>query len=194
MKNIDPPPIIKTNRLVLRQWSSKDLEPNASMNQDPRVREYFPNILTKEESDHFVSLMANHIEKLGWGFWAVSLIDTSEFIGFIGLEDVYFKAHFTPAVEIGWRLAYKYWGKGYATEGARAALKYGFEVLGLDQIVSFTTVENLRSRNVMEKIGMHHSVQDDFNHPNFSEQHKLRPHVLYRLEQDMWRKGNKGHE
>lgn len=191
MKNIDSPPIIKTNRLVLRQWSSKDLEPNASMNQDPRVREYFPNLLTREESDHYVLLMANHIEKLGWGFWAVSLMETSEFIGFIGLEDVTFKAHFTPAVEIGWRLAYAHWGKGYATEGAKAALKYGFEVLGLDEIVSFTTVENFRSRNVMEKIGMHHSVHDDFNHPNLLDGHKLCPHVLYRLEADMWRKREK---
>lgn len=101
MKDIQQPPIIRTDRLVLRQWQQEDLEPFARLNADPKVMEYFPGLKTKEESDHSVSLMSGHIEKYGWGFWAASLAETGEFIGFIGLEDVHFKTDFTPAVEIG---------------------------------------------------------------------------------------------
>lgn len=149
--------------------------------------EYFPGLKTKEESDHSVSLMSGHIEKYGWGFWAASLTETGEFIGFIGLEDVHFKTNFTPAVEIGWRLAFKHWGKGYATEGALASLSYGFETLNLDEIVSFTAVANMRSRAVMERIGMHHDSQDDFDHPKLPEGHPLRRHVLYRINYQIWK-------
>lgn len=188
MKNIEHPPIIRTDRLVLRQWTNADLEPFACLNADPKVMEYFPGLKTKEESDHSVSLMSAHIEKCGWGFWATSLAETGEFIGFIGLEDVHFKTDFTPAVEIGWRLAFKHWGKGYATEGALASLRYGFETLKLDEIVSFTAVANMRSRAVMERIGMHHDSKDDFDHPKLPEGHPLRRHVLYRLEKDEWKK------
>lgn len=185
MKNIERSPIIQTDRLVLRQWSTADLEPFAKLNADPRVMEYFPGLKTKEESDHFVSLMFHHIEKYGWGFWAVSLADTEEFIGFIGLENVHFKTGFTPAVEIGWRLAFKHWGKGYATEGALASLRYGFEMLKLDKIVSFTAVANMRSRAVMERIGMH-DVKRDFDHPKLQEGHPLRRHVLYQISDRDW--------
>jgi 3-dehydroquinate dehydratase/shikimate dehydrogenase len=177
---------IKTKRLVLRQWQDCDLDPFAALNADPRVREFFPGLMSREESDHAVKLMSDHIARYGWGFWAVSLIETGEFIGVIGLEEVYFDAHFTPAVEIGWRLAFDYWGKGYATEGAIAALKYGFETLSLDQIVSFTTVSNMRSRHIMEKIGMHHNLQDDFDHPKLPEDHPLKKHVLYRMNSHDW--------
>lgn len=186
MKNIEHPPIIRTDRLVLRQWTSADLEPFASLNADPKVMEYFPGLKTKEESDHSVSLMSGHIEKCGWGFWAASLAETGEFIGFIGLEDVHFKTDFTPAVEIGWRLAFKHWGKGYATEGALASLRYGFETLKLDEIVSFTAVANMRSRAVMERIGMHHDSKGDFDHPKLKEGHPLRRHVLYRISYHDW--------
>jgi 3-dehydroquinate dehydratase/shikimate dehydrogenase len=172
---------IKTERLILRPWEEGDLKPFAELNADPRVREYFPNLLSREESDQSAKRMSDHIEKKGWGFWAASLIETGEFIGFIGLEDVYFKAPFTPAVEIGWRLAFKHWGKGYATEGALAALKYGFETLKLKEIVSFTPVQNKRSRHVMEKIGMTHDPKDDFDHPKLPEDHPLRRHVLYKI-------------
>lgn len=150
---------IQTERLVLRQWRKEDLEPFAKLNADPRVMEFFPMPWTQEESDISLQSARNHIEKYGWGKWAVSLLETDEFIGFIGLEDVYFQAHFTPAVEIGWRLAFDYWGKGYATEGAKAALAYGFETLSLDEIVSFTAMPNVRSRRIMEKIGMHHILK-----------------------------------
>lgn len=176
--------IIQTERLILRQWRQEDLEPFAQLNADPRVREYFPGVLSRQESDASVELMSNHIEKYAWGFWAASLIETDEFIGFIGLEDVHFSAPFnrsTPAIEIGWRLAYNYWGKGYATEGAKGALQYGFNTLNLEEIVSFTAVQNMRSRRVMEKIGMYHDEKDDFNHPKLREDHPLKQHVLYRI-------------
>ncbi len=187
---------VRTKRLILRPWQDSDLEPFAQLNADPRVREYFPGILSREESDASVKLTSAHIEKCGWGFWAASLIQTGEFIGFIGLEDVHFSApfnEFTPAVEIGWRLAFSHWGKGYATEGARGALQYGFDHLKLDEIVSFTTVKNMRSRHVMEKIGMTHNPKDDFNHPKLSEGHPLRRHVLYRITQLKWRKEYSNH-
>ena len=179
---------IKTERLVLRQWREDDLEPFAKMNADPKVREFFSGLMSREECERSIKLMSDHITRAGWGFWAVSLIETDEFIGFIGLEDVYFQAHFTPAVEIGWRLAFDYWGNGYATEGAKAALTYGFETLNLDEIVSFTAVQNMRSRRIMEKIGMHHSSKDDFDHPKLPEGHPLRRHVLYRLKSTEWEK------
>ena len=184
-------PTIRTERLILRPWQDEDREPFAKMNADPRVREYFPGILSRQESDAFVTLMSDHIERWGWGLWAASLIQTDEFIGFIGLENVHFSAPFnksTPAVEIGWRLAFNHWGKGYATEGARVVLHYGFDTLNLEEIVSFTAVHNRRSRHVMEKIGMHHDEIDDFDHPKLPDEHPLRRHVLYRLKSDQWYK------
>lgn len=171
---------IKTERLILRPWQENDLQPFAELNADPRVREFFPTILNPTESDALVKAFSDHIEKKGWGFWAASLIgtDADEFIGFVGLQEVnYFDI---PAVEIGWRLAHKHWGKGYATEGALAALNYGFEVLGLEEIVSFTAVENVRSRHVMEKIGMQHVPSMDFDHPKMSAGHPLSRQVYYR--------------
>lgn len=177
---------IQTSRLILREWQEKDLEPFAKLNADPRVREFFPGLMSREESDRSVKLMSDHIAKYGWGFWAVSLRESDAFIGLIGLQNVHFEAHFTPAVEIGWRLAFDHWGKGYATEGAKAALAYGFETLNLNEIVSFTAVENMRSRHIMEKIGMHHESKDDFDHPKIPEGRPLRRHVLYRLKQTEW--------
>ena len=181
--------VVTTERLILRPWQDSDLEPFAQMNADPSVREYFYKLLTKEESDHSVKLFSNHIERCGWGFWAASLLETNEFIGFIGLQNVHFAAPFNqqaPAVEIGWRLAFNHWGKGYATEGAKRALQYGFEQLNLEEIVSFTAVQNIRSRHVMEKIGMHHKEADDFDHPKLSDGHPLQRHVLYRLMSNEW--------
>ena len=177
---------LTTQRLILRPWQDSDLAPFAKLNADPRVREFFPSLLTSQESDRSVQLFSDHIAKHGWGLWAASLIETDEFIGFIGLQEVPFQAHFTPAVEIGWRLGFDYWQKGYATEGAKAAVKYGFDTIGLKQIVSFTTVNNMRSRHVMEKIGMHHNREDDFDHPKLEEGHPLRKHVLYRISGGNW--------
>lgn len=179
---------IKTDRLILRNWEKSDLAPFAAMNADPRVREFFPGVLSRQESDESVKLASDHITKWGWGFWAASLTETGEFIGFIGLQNVHFKAHFTPAVEIAWRLAFEHWGKGYATEGAKAALHHGFEVVRLNEIVSFTALQNIRSRHVMEKIGMHHDPKDDFDHPNVPDDHPLKKYVLYRLSSSEWQK------
>jgi len=176
--------IIKTERLILRQWSEKDLEPFARLNADPRVMEYFPALLSSEESDAMVKRLSEHIETHGWGFMAASLVETGELIGFIGMNHVNFSAPFVPAVEIGWRLAYDYWGKGYATEGALGCLTYGFKTLMLSEVVSFTPTQNFRSMAVMERIGMHRYPADDFEHPRLSEGHPLRRHVLYRLHSD----------
>jgi 3-dehydroquinate dehydratase / shikimate dehydrogenase len=177
---------IKTERLLLRPWQEEDLEPFAALNADLKVREFFPSLLSREESDASVKRMSKHIQRHGWGFWAVSLIETNEFIGMIGLEDVNLEVPFVPAVEIGWRLAFKYWGKGYASEGALACLKYGFETLKLEEIVAFTAVQNLRSRKVMQRIGMHCDPADDFDHPRVPEGHPLRRHVLYRMTKEDW--------
>jgi 3-dehydroquinate dehydratase/shikimate dehydrogenase len=179
---------IKTQRLVLRPWRQEDFEPFAQLNADPRVMEHFPWTWSREESD----LMANRLlsNEKDWGLWAVSVPGIVDFIGFIGLNQVTFTAHFTPAVEVGWRLAQDYWGKGYATEGALASLKYAFEVLGLNEIVSFTTVGNERSRAVMERIGMHYDPDGDFDHPRVPEGNKVRRHVLYRIKADEWKRHN----
>lgn len=173
--------IIKTDRLILRPWCDADLEPFAEMNADLRVMEYFPSVLSREESDNQAKRVSLKLNEQGWGLWAVSVPGVSDFIGFIGLAEPTFKAHFTPAIEIGWRLAFEHWGQGYATEGAKEVIKYAFDVLKLDEIVSFAAVQNLRSRKVMEKIGMHHQPNDDFDHPNIPEGNELRRLVLYRL-------------
>lgn len=188
MKNTNYSPIIQTDRLVLRQWNNTDFEPFAAINADPRVMEYFPSTLSRKESDDLSKRLCTQLEEQGWGLWAVSVPGIANFIGFIGLARPSFDAHFTPAVEIGWRLAFDYWGKGYATEGAKAVLAFGFDSLNLDEIVSFTAEQNMRSRRIMEKIGMHHSSKDDFDHPKLAEDHPLKRHVLYRMSQQKWRR------
>lgn len=187
MEKYASPITLKTERLILRPWKPEDLEPFAQLNADPRVMEYFPALLTRKESDERVHSWQKKFETMGWGPWAVSVPGVADFIGFIGLSDVHFTAHFTPAVEVGWRLAYDYWGKGYASEGALASLHYGFETLGLKEIVSFTPMQNQRSSRVMERIGMHRDPQDDFDHPKIPEGNRLRRHVLYRLSAEQWR-------
>jgi len=181
--------IIKTERLILRPWRAEDLEPFAKLNADQRVMEHFPATLSREESDEMAKRMQARIEERGWGWWAVSVPGVAEFIGFIGLnafDKATFPVHFSPNVEVGWRLAFEYWGKGYATEGAKACLKYGFEVVNLPEIVSFTACQNLRSMAVMEKIGMHRDPKGDFNHTKLPTDHKLSRHVLYRLSRQAW--------
>jgi RimJ/RimL family protein N-acetyltransferase len=171
---------IETQRLILREWRDADRELFAQMNSDPAVMEFFPALLTRAESDALVDRIEAHFAANGFGVWAAELKTTGEFIGFAGLWTPKFEAHFTPCVEIGWRLAAAHWGRGLATEGALAAVKYAFGQLGLKSLVSFTAVENLRSRRVMEKIGMAHDPADDFDHPELPVGHKLRRHVLYR--------------
>ena len=172
---------MRTPRLVLRQWRDADLEPFAALNGDPEVMRYFPATLTREQSDALAARERARIDERGWGLWAVELVDSATFIGFVGLAEARFDAHFTPAVEIGWRLARESWGNGYATEGARAVVDTAFQELGLDEIVSFTAVENEPSRRVMERLGMTHDPGDDFDHPLLPPGHPLGRHVLYRL-------------
>ncbi len=173
---------LKTSRLLLRPWRLSDRAPFAAMNADPRVMEHFPAPLSQNESDATIARIEAHLDQHGFGLWAVEILGVAPFAGFIGLSIPRFEAHFTPCVEIGWRLAADFWGSGYATEGAQAALVFGFADLGLKQIVSFTAPANARSRRVMEKLGMTRTASDDFDHPLLPEGHPLRRHVLYRLE------------
>ncbi|MDF1683126.1 MAG: GNAT family N-acetyltransferase [Legionellaceae bacterium] len=178
--------IIETERLILRTWTDDDLNSMVLINQDPKIMEYFPSTLTPEETHQFLQKVVDHDHKHGFSLYAVERKDTHECIGFIGLLCPSFEAHFTPSVEIGWRLASQHWGQGFATEGAQAVLDYAFRVLDIPEIVSFTTVKNQNSRRVMEKIGLHHDVNDNFNHPKLTEESPLRHHVLYRLEQQAY--------
>jgi RimJ/RimL family protein N-acetyltransferase len=175
------PDHLETERLLLRRWRTDDREPFARMNADPRVMEFFPKRLTREESDASVDRIEAHFQNHGFGLWAVEIPEQAPFIGFVGMTAPRFEAAFTPCIEIGWRLAAEYWGRGYATEGARGALAFGFDTIGLDEIVSFTVPANARSRRVMEKIGMVHCPEEDFEHPLVPEGHPLRRHVLYRI-------------
>jgi RimJ/RimL family protein N-acetyltransferase len=172
---------LRTDRLLVRRWRGSDRLPFQQINADPRVMEFFPEPLTAEASDALFDRAQEHFGLHGFGPFAVELIATKAFIGFIGLSIPAFDAPFMPAVEIGWRLAFEQWGEGLATEGARAALRYGFETLGLEEVVSFTVPSNLRSRRVMEKLGMTHDSAGDFDHPNLPAGHPLRRHVLYRI-------------
>jgi len=180
-----PPEVeIATARLRLRRWRAEDLEPFAALNADRDVMEHFPSPLSTAESAALLTRMERHFEDHGFGFWAAELPGGAPFIGSIGLAVPDFETSFTPCVEIGWRLARPWWGRGLATEGARAALTYGFERLGLREIVSFTVPGNTRSRRVMEKVGMRYS--EDFEHPRIAPGHSLRRHVLYRLPRGEW--------
>jgi RimJ/RimL family protein N-acetyltransferase len=172
---------MRTDRLLLRRWAPADREPFASLNADARVMEHFPAILSRDESDTLAEQIEAHFDRHGFGLWAVEIPGLTPFAGFVGLSIPRFEAHFTPCVEVGWRLATDYWGRGFATEGARAALEFGFGSLRLEEIVSFTVPGNGRSRRVMERTGMTHNAADDFDHPALSAGHPLRRHVLYRI-------------
>jgi RimJ/RimL family protein N-acetyltransferase len=174
-------PIIDTDRLVLRRWHSRDLPSFSELNADPRVMEFFPATLTPAETEAMVKLIEERIDQHGFGFWAAELKQTQELIGFVGLNVPGYPLPFSPCVEIGWRLAHRFWGQGLAQEAARASLQYGFERLGLNEIVAFTASDNMRSRRVMENLGMLYDPQDDFDHPKIAEGHPLRRHVLYRI-------------
>jgi RimJ/RimL family protein N-acetyltransferase len=182
----NPPPTLITERLILRPWREDDWAPFAALNADPQVMEHFPSCLDRAKSDEVAARISSRLVERGFGFWAAELPGVCPFIGMIGLSRPPFEAHFTPCVEIGWRLARQYWGHGYATEAARASLRFGFEQLGLDEIVSFTVPANWRSRRVMERLGMTRSPADDFEHPDVPVGHPIRPHVLYRLRREQW--------
>ncbi|NET38211.1 MAG: GNAT family N-acetyltransferase [Cyanothece sp. SIO1E1] len=173
--------MLQTQRLRLRSWQQSDREPFAQLNADAEVMKYFPATLSRSESDALVERIERHHRAHGFGLWAVEVLSTAAFIGFVGLNVPTFQAHFTPTIEVGWRLARAFWGKGYATEAARSAINYGFEVVGLNEIVAFTAQSNLRSIAVMRRLGMTYQPADDFDHPSLPSGHALQRHVLYRL-------------
>lgn len=179
---MSPAVTLSGDRVRLRRWRDEDRAAFAALNADPRVMEFFPNRPTRAESDAAIDYIERHIDERGFGFWAIEVPGVAPFIGFTGLAVPRFSAHFTPCVEIGWRLAFAHWGHGYATEAARLALSYGFGTAALSEIVSFTAEANLRSRAVMERLGMRRDPAEDFDHPSIPEHHPLRRHVLYRLD------------
>jgi RimJ/RimL family protein N-acetyltransferase len=174
-------PVLETERLFLREWRDPDVDAFIIMNADPLVMEFFPETYSEERTRRFVDRIRDCWAERGYGLWAVERKDTAGFIGYVGLWPAMFPAHFTPAVEVGWRLVANQWGCGYATEAARASLRYGFETVRLDEIVSFTSGSNVRSWRVMERLAMRRDPSGDFEHPNVPEGHSLRPHVLYRI-------------
>jgi ribosomal-protein-alanine N-acetyltransferase len=174
--------MLETERLLLRRWIESDREPFAALNANPRVMEFFPSVLTRQESDDFIIRTEAHFDIHGFGLFATELKADHTFVGFIGLHVATFQAHFTPCVEIGWRIAEEYWGRGIATEGSREVIRFAFDRLRLDSLVSFTSPENVASRKVMEKLGMTHNPAEDFDHPRLPEGHRLRRQVLYRLQ------------
>lgn len=176
-------PQLQTPRLILREWQDSDIATFIAMNQDKQVMEFFPELWSEEKSRACVALFRKHFAENGFGFFAVELKETHEFIGFVGISQVGFEAHFTtqtsPAVEIGWRLCSQHFNKGYATEAAHEVLRFAFENLSLEEIVSFTVQDNLPSQNVMKKIGMKRDSDGDFFHPRVPKEQKFSRHVLY---------------
>jgi len=168
-------------RVRLRPWREEDRDAFAVMNADARVMAFFRSCLSRAESDTMVDHIQKHFDKHGFGLWALEVPGVAPFVGFTGLSIPGFSAHFTPCVEVGWRLAFEHWGSGYATEAGGLALGYAFGTLALTEVVSFTSVNNYRSRAVMERLGMRRDPADDFDYPSFPEGHPHRRHVLYRL-------------
>ncbi|MEU9735077.1 GNAT family N-acetyltransferase [Streptomyces sp. NPDC048002] len=170
---------LRTDRLLLRRWRASDLAPWAALNADPEVRRYFPELLTRERSDASAARSEADLERRGWGWWALEVRDSGEFIGFAGLDPVDEGMPFT-GVEAGWRLARSAWGHGYASEAGRAVVSFGLGHLGLTEVLAVTAAANLRSRAVMRRIGMTRDPADDFDDPEVPEG-PLRPSVLYRI-------------
>ncbi len=179
-------PTICTQRLILRPWKESDLEPFAALNNDPRVMEFYASTLSREESDALAKKFQNEFAQRGYGHWAVEVPEKADFIGYIGLNYWNLEASFAPCIDIGWRLAVEHWGQGYATEGASAALKYGFEVFKFPEIVSMATIENTKSHRLMERLGMKRNPSEDFEHPKVPKGNPLSWRVLYRLKQERW--------
>lgn len=172
---------LRTQRTLLRQWQDSDLEPWAEMNADPAVRQHFASVLTHDEALAEAARMRSTLARRGWGPWVLEVPGVLPFAGFVGLMVPAWSAHFTPAVEIGWRLPRPAWGQGYAAEAAAAAAAFAFEALGLDELVALTLPGNQRSRRVMHRIGMVHDADGDFAHPRLPADHPMSLHVLYRL-------------
>jgi RimJ/RimL family protein N-acetyltransferase len=185
-------PEIVTDRLVLRAWRDADRDAFAAMNADPVVMEHFPSVLDRAASDELLARLLAHWVREGFGLWATERVADGRLLGFVGLSKPRFEVHGETVVEVGWRLAHEAWGFGYATEAAAAALAFGFETMSLEEIVSFTAPVNARSRAVMERLGMQHDVDGDFEHPRLPPGDPLRHHVLYRLSRADWERGRTG--
>jgi RimJ/RimL family protein N-acetyltransferase len=181
-------PSVRTARLLLRPWRESDLAPFAALNADPRVAAMLGGPIDRATSDALAARFIEGFRRRGFGLWVVELPGEAPFIGTVGLSVPSFDAPFMPAVEIGWRLAHAHWGKGYASEGARASLAFGFDTLGLAEIVAFTATGNHRSRAVMQRLGMQHDPRDDFTHPKLPPDDPLYHHVLYRIGREAWRR------
>ncbi|WP_095204866.1 GNAT family N-acetyltransferase [Mesorhizobium carmichaelinearum] len=177
---------LRTQRLLMREWKDEDVEPFARMNDDPRVVKYVARLPGRSAIDAWINAQRDHFRKHGYGLWALEEVGTVGLIGYCGLVNVPYHAHFTPAVEIAWRLHPDCWGRGYATEAAVAALAFGFRNLELKQIVANAAVDNVDSRRVMDRLGMSHDPEDDFDHPLKSIADPLRRQVLYRLTYQDW--------
>ena len=189
------PALLRSSRVRLRQWMPADRAPFAALNADPEVMQHFPAPLARAESDALAERIEALIARQGWGFWAAEFVEDrgseggapGTFMGFVGLHRPTAALPFAPCVEIGWRLARPFWGRGLATEAARLALRAGFDALGCHDIVAFTAQRNHRSRAVMERLGMRESPAEAFEHPSVPEGHAVRPHVLYRLARAAWK-------
>ena len=177
---VDRQPQLRTERLLLRRWRAADLEPFAAINRDPLVMEHFPAPLSSVDSVALVERVERCFDHRGFGLWAVEIPTEAAFVGFVGLDPVDSELAFAPAVELGWRLAHPFWGRGIATEAASAAMAFGFDVIGLRDLVAYTAARNPRSRRVMERLRMRRDPTEDFSHPKLAAEHPLAPHVLYR--------------
>lgn len=177
---------LRTARLLLRQWRREDEEPFAALSADPAVMQFMPACLSRAESDAFVRRARENLERHGFGLWALQAQEPARLIGYVGLAAPAFQAAFTPCIEIGWRLQRANWGHGYATEAAAECLRFGFQELGLHEVVSFTVPANTPSRALMQRLGMRRDRRGDFEHPRLPKGHALRHHVLYRLSSGAW--------
>ncbi|CEG56596.1 GNAT family N-acetyltransferase [Legionella fallonii] len=173
---------LETERLLLRAWKDEDIGAFFVMGQDPTVMEFFPGLWSMDMVTSFINRMNSQLADKAFTLWAAEEKNSKNFIGFIGLNSPIWEAHFTPCVEIGWRLATPFWGKGYATEGAKRALEYAFKSLKLEEVVAFTVPDNLRSRRVMERIGMTRDLNGDFLHPKLDHDSPFAKHVLYTIQ------------
>jgi RimJ/RimL family protein N-acetyltransferase len=176
----------ETERLFLREWQDKDFEPFFALNQDVDVMRYFPNVFSHQETVDLVTKIKNKFRAHDFGFYSCELKNTGQFIGSIGLNVPDFSAHFTPCVEVGWRVAKEFWGQGLAVEASQKCLEIGFNQFGLDEIVSFTAKINTNSQRVMQKLGMTNNEAEDFHHPKLDHNHSLALHVLYRMPKSLW--------
>ncbi|MCF1503406.1 GNAT family N-acetyltransferase [Afifella sp. H1R] len=177
---------LETERLILRPWQDSDRDFWADLNADPEVMRFFEKTRSRAESDAIFEKLKGHFLVHTFGFWVLERKTDGEPVGFAGLQHTDFEAPFTPAVEVGWRLKRAEWGKGYATEAATESLAYAFGPLALDEVISFTVTANVKSRRVMERIGMLRDRAKDFDHPRLPEDSALRRHVAYSITREAW--------